>query len=170
MIKKAIACVVFNEKPFKYLLLGKTLKGTGSQVIDDAIAHFLPMHGSLPKGSTDAETAAMTAARAKFPKAFQLINVTQIKAVSNMVCQCQAMMSDIEICPQTMQWIARYGGGPTVALSNLGSVIPEEIVDSSGKKVSNPTYTIKRDQLTKFKSDSKFWEPIVDNLVATFRA
>jgi len=161
VIKKIAACVVFNEKPQKYLLLGKTAKADmGAQIVDSRIAMYLPCHNSMPTGDTPEETAKISASRGKFPKEFQLVNFTQVRAVAYMAVEAQARMVSISITPQTQQWVQSYGGNPQIVLAKIDAIMPEE----------NQTKKIKKQQLHYFVSNSAFWGPLVEQLVKLLSA
>jgi len=69
-------------------------------------------------------------------------------------------MHSVEIAPQFVQWKRKYGGGPSVALASIETVMPED----------NETRMIKKQQLSHFVSNRAFWTPFVEDLVKLFSA
>jgi len=116
---------------------------------------YLPMHMVIPKGDTDADTAKTTAARAKLPKEFQMVNFSRVRAVAFMAVEAQSRMQATEITPQTVQWVQHYGGNPQTALARIDQIMAD----------NNETKKIKSQQLYHFVSNSAFWGPHVDALV-----
>jgi hypothetical protein len=139
IIKISIACIVLYEKPHLF----KT------DQIDKCIAQFLPMHLEGP-------LVLENGSRAKWREEFRRVNTLQVRYIALMIYEAQARLPDIEISPQSVQWVRSYGGGPQTALARAPTKL-------------NSLSRTKEEELTAFVEDKASWAPFVEDLVTTFK-
>jgi hypothetical protein len=159
-VRKIVACIVFMEKPTKYLLQGKSQKeDKGGQVVESPISTYLPKHANIPVGKTPEEDMEIQTKRNSYPAAFQKVNFTAVRNVAYMALEAQYKLASTPICRQTVQWIASYGGPPSICLPTLAAKYGTE----------SETYKIKYAQISKFNTNSTHWRPHIDAIIEHLR-
>lgn len=154
--KVATACLIFAEKPTKYLLEGKTSANPNdpSKIVKAEIASYLPKHLGEMKGKDEKETQEIKEKRSKWPEDFQRVNFTQVRNIAYICLQAQSKQERFYISSPYEQWVGKYGGGPVSLLINIDKYFPEE----------NDTKKIRSAQLQKFSNERRFWEEKVNEL------
>jgi len=162
-----VACLMFYEKPKKYLLRGESKqKKEGKMMVDRGVAKYLPKHSTDPMVEGTPEAAAMAKARANFPPEFKMVNFTMVRNVALLHLQVSVMIP-VQISIEYTQWVKHFGGGPLHLLEEIDVHYPSLIVD--GKPQRDETKEIRFAHLTKFKNDREFWKDIVTKLADRLR-
>jgi hypothetical protein len=160
-LEKITACLVFAEKPMKFMILGKTNSGGGDGVkAIDALAKFLPMHpdefiAQMEYGSM--EDRKSFELRQQFSPAFRNVNGTSIKNIALMFQEATwGMPVNTKVIAQYYQ---KYDRKPSER------TVPEEI-RATGPK----TYEIQTKILKQFVGMSHVWKPILPNIKKAYSA
>jgi len=155
--KRVISCIVFYEKPKKFLLTGVTSKNKESSgsVVNIGLARYLPHHSDDVTAGETPEAKAAAVARANFPSEFKRVNFTCVRNVALIFLEAQSRVMSCPFSPPLTSWIQHYGGGPLHLLATIGAHYPDS---------NSESYKIRLSQLTKFRSDQQFWERYVSQM------
>jgi len=143
LLKRLVACLIFFEKPRKYLILGESKSGKTNKIAD-----FLP-HFDKQFDDDESGRAAMRA-RSHFPEEFKLVNFTAVRNVAMLALE-YGFIHKIEISSHYVSWYKAFGVPPSLAASVLARIVDPK----------SETYTIRLSQFEAFASHRKHWEPLL---------
>lgn len=91
LVKKFVTCLVFYEKPKKFLIYGETKGGSKGTALSSDVLSYLPLHPDSflqeLANSQDEEDKIALQKRQQLPEGFQRINFTQVRIVALMGIQ-----------------------------------------------------------------------------------